>query len=324
MLSSINNEYPFISVIMPAYNAGQTIERSIDSVINQTFRNWELIIVDDGSLDETYNVCSHYDDTRINVFTQDNQGASASRNRALELCEGEYLAFIDSDDWYEPSFLEQIYQGLKDADLSVCGMAFHGKDVQTLNPAQNSFEFLQTFETGVMNSTCNKLYKRSVIQDCYIRFPEEKIGEDFLFNLAYLQQIDKVNYISGILYHYDNTHSTLTRRVSDDMFQTYYRTHLMLEQLFGKDLHEIVARIMYPQYCSLVMRYLQNVIHGQLSKKEVLALLRQRLRHPMVIKSMDMYLPCSKFDAIVLKLLKYNDLQLLMLMLRIVNIKNKE
>jgi glycosyltransferase involved in cell wall biosynthesis len=321
---------PLVSVVMPAYNAEKTIARAIDSVIGQTYRNFELIVVNDGSQDDTYHICEQYKDCRIRLFSQKNQGASMARNHALHQCRGELLTFIDSDDWYEPTFLEQLYQGLKDADLSVCGMAFHGKDVQTLNPTQKSFKyithnavFLQTFETGVMNSTCNKLYKRSVIQDCHIQFPIDKIGEDFLFNLEYLQQINKVNYITDVLYHYDNTHSTLTHQASEGMFQTYYKTHFLLEQMFDIELHNIVARIMYPQYCALTIRYLQNVLHGKRSSKATLQLLRIHLKHDLVRKSINEYQTCSRYDTLVWFLLKYVFLKLLLIVLRIVSSKKQ-
>jgi len=319
---------PLISVVMPAYNAGKTIHRAIDSVLGQTYTNFELIIVNDGSKDDTYNICLQYKDSRIRLFTQDNRGASSTRNRALDLCGGDYLTFIDSDDWYEPDFLERLFLGVKNSDLCVCGMAFHGKDIQTMNPAIAHYDhlmansdFLQTFETGVMNSTCNKLYKLSIIQHYNIRFPDAKIGEDYLFNLEYLQHIESVNYISEVLYHYDNTQSTLTRQVSEDMFQTYYKTQLLMEQMFDKDLHDIVARIIYPQYCSLIIRYLQSVLHGKLRKIDVLPLLKQQLQHHLVKKAIRKYQPCSKYDALVQTLLKNNALQLLILVLRLVNMR---
>jgi glycosyltransferase involved in cell wall biosynthesis len=104
---------PFFSVVVPVYNRESLITRCIDSIFNQDFENWELVIVDDGSTDETRNVILSYDDERIRYIYKENGGASSARNVALDNSNGTYIAFLDSDDEYKPDHLSAILNFLK-------------------------------------------------------------------------------------------------------------------------------------------------------------------------------------------------------------------
>ena len=102
------NKTPTVSVVMPAYNVEKTIGRAIDSVIHQTYTNLELIIVNDGSTDATLDVIQKYSDSRIIVISQANGGLSCARNVGMRKAKGDYLVFIDSDDWYEETYIEEL------------------------------------------------------------------------------------------------------------------------------------------------------------------------------------------------------------------------
>lgn len=111
---------PFFSIIVPAYDRETLISRCIDSILNQEFENWEAVIVDDGSTDETRNVILSYDDERIRYIYKENGGASSARNIALDNTKGKYIAFLDSDDEYKPNHLSAIYSFLEDKNFPVC------------------------------------------------------------------------------------------------------------------------------------------------------------------------------------------------------------
>lgn len=114
MISSNNkNAKPFFSVIIPTYNRDQFIQKAVDSVLNQSFDNFELIVIDDGSEDQTQQVLSKYSDQRLKCFKQQNQGVASARNRGLELARGNWICFLDSDDWWVNHKLERTFKEIK-------------------------------------------------------------------------------------------------------------------------------------------------------------------------------------------------------------------
>ena len=171
---------PLISVIIPVYNVEKYLHRCLDSVIAQTYQNLEIICVDDGSIDESGRICDQYAvrDARIKVIHQENQGLSAARNRGLDAAEGEYIAFVDSDDY----ILEDMYKKMLDkllnynVDLCVCQWQYEFSDGRQVVKKKNidptiygrkaSLEFARflyrgNYENGVVVAAWNKLYRRA-------------------------------------------------------------------------------------------------------------------------------------------------------------------
>ena len=114
-----------ISVIIPCYNVEKYIDRCMESVLNQTYRELEIILVDDGSTDRTGNICDRYSqiDARVKVIHKENRGLSSARNAGLDICQGDYIFFVDSDDWISHNMYEKMLSSLKsvNADIAVCG-----------------------------------------------------------------------------------------------------------------------------------------------------------------------------------------------------------
>ena len=237
------NKTPTVSVVMPAYNVEKTIGRAIDSVIHQTYNNLELIIVNDGSTDATLDVIRGYEDSRIVVVCQPNGGLSCARNTGIEKATGDYLTFIDSDDWYEECYLERMVSSFMSnhSQLTVCGMIFHkskGAVYSTVydmcfDSLFDNKEFLSILETGIMNSTCDKMYELQTIREYDLQFKTISIVEDLEFNLRYVELIHRACFIPYHLYHYDNTTSVLTKKVSSDMFDNYIHIHACSHPNFG-------------------------------------------------------------------------------------------
>ncbi len=182
---------PLFSIIVPIYNTEHYLEKCINSILKQKEKNFELILVDDGSPDRCPEICDRYEklDSRIHVIHQKNAGVSSARNKGLEVARGDYIWFVDSDDdIMEDSLLDfcsAIHQ--KYADLYI----FNSKGVNDFFVgALNEFIIKYYFTYTLGFSSWNKLYQKSIIQEAGIRFDqEETIGEDLLFNLKYYQYV---------------------------------------------------------------------------------------------------------------------------------------
>lgn len=206
---------PLISVIVPIYNIEPYLERSLDSILNQTYRNIELLLIDDGSTDGSVAICDRYAerDPRIVLFHQKNGGLSAARNLGLEHARGEYISFIDSDDYVAPCFLELLYQNIRaeQADIAACCFAKvkNGRIIppsQALSPSETHIdtETLLRWEVSGQYmfcvSSCNKLFKAELWKD--LRFKERVYSEDSYAYNEYIKSIRRIGVVSEALYYY--------------------------------------------------------------------------------------------------------------------------
>lgn len=208
---------PFVSLIIPLYNAEKYIRRCLDSAMQQTFSDMEIIVVNDGSEDSSLEICREYEkmDSRFHVIDKENTGVSDSRNRAIDLAQGEYLQFLDSDDWLAPDATESLVYAAKkyDCDLVIAdfyrvdGAVFtekqHIRERGLLTREQYAEYMMQEpadFYYGVL---WNKLYRHSIIKDYQIRMNLElRWCEDFLFNLSYIRHAKRFTAIQTPIYYY--------------------------------------------------------------------------------------------------------------------------
>ena len=127
---------PAVSIIVPVYNTERFLNRCIDSVLAQTYSDWELLLVDDGSTDSSGSICDEYatQDSRIRVFHKENGGVSSARNLGLDYARGEWITFVDSDDYIAPDMIEKLYETQKrnNADITVCGYRWVDKEGKNL------------------------------------------------------------------------------------------------------------------------------------------------------------------------------------------------
>lgn len=202
-----------VSVIVPAFNREKTIRRCIDSILTQTHRDLELILVDDGSKDETGAICDRYaeKDSRVKVFHHINHGVSYSRNYGLDHATGEYVIFVDSDDYINATYIEQLLRKAKEEKLAlVVGsllMKTKGKEEKfdmnmfSVNGSiYNDYYTLQKISGGVWN----KLYCMRMINDNHIRFYEDMTySEDRVFNIEYYSHLTHYGIASGAVYTCD-------------------------------------------------------------------------------------------------------------------------
>ena len=226
-----------ISVIVPIYNAAPYIDRCVQSVIAQVEKDWECILVNDGSADESGSMCDKWAarDSRIKVIHQHNQGVSVARNHGIEASTGAYVAFIDSDDWVEPTYLSDLKAHLHDADLVVSGLFREngqGPVHEVCPPSTETFElnpagahyFTLLNQRYLLYAPYNKLYKAAVIKQYHVSFPVGcSYGEDLMFNFQYLEHVQRISMVAKPSYHYMEAFSVLSKRLRIDQFPTDYQ-----------------------------------------------------------------------------------------------------
>ena len=205
-----------ISVIIPVFNVEEYLHHCVMSVINQKYKNLEIILVDDGSTDNSPAICDELatTDSRIKVIHKNNGGLSSARNKGLDISTGKYIAFVDSDDYVHPEYISRMYNLItkENAGIVACGFRKTFKNKESFKyPKINSkgyevLDYREALEELVgLNSVTyvlswNKLYKRGVFEG--IRFPEGKISEDFYVSFKVLHQGAKTIVTKDQLYYY--------------------------------------------------------------------------------------------------------------------------
>lgn len=214
------NKNPEISIIVPVYNTEQYISRCIESILNQTFKDFELILIDDGSKDKSGKICDKYakNDSRIRVFHNENKGVSATRNYGIDISKGKYLMFCDSDDWVSDTWCEELYNTilLYPRSWITCNLFFVDYKSNEKSIIKNNFneinkleknDFYIIFKAGISAYSYNKIFDKNIISKYQIRFNENiSLGEDVEFGIEYLQVCDNIIVLNRYLYYYLKKH----------------------------------------------------------------------------------------------------------------------
>ena len=213
-----------VSIIVPVYNAERYLHRCIDSILAQTFTDFELLLIDDGSKDNSGAICDEYavKDSRIRVFHKENGGASAARNYGLDKAVGKYICFIDADDWVDKDYIERLLPA-DGEDMVICSFMYDTMEVFLLgdyvrdkqNIAKNFYALID--HMAICAPWC-KIMRRDIIDQNNIRFDVNvSAGEDMLFVCDYFSAgLDKIRTISQPLYHYYVADSgSLSHRIVD-------------------------------------------------------------------------------------------------------------
>lgn len=202
-----------ISIIIPVYNVEKFLKQSVESAINQTYKNLEIILVDDGAKDSSGKMCDEYKkkDERIKVVHKENGGLSTARNAGLDVATGKYIMFLDADDFFEPNSCEVLYNEIEKLEADyVIGNYIHVTydGIKWENPLFNNDSFklsLQDFAKSffVMNSVVwNKIFRRDFIEKYNLRFIPKAIAEDAIFSTFCYVHSDKGYYINDVVYNY--------------------------------------------------------------------------------------------------------------------------
>ncbi|WP_195244231.1 glycosyltransferase family 2 protein [Clostridium celatum] len=215
---------PLISIIIPVYNAEKYLEQCIDSVLNQSIGNWELILVNDGSKDSSGSICDRYKDIdkRIDVIHISNSGVSHARNVGIRQANSKYVMFVDSDDWIHRDMLKDMLKTIKNTNdqLVVSGVTNVFKDkqieknftkIESISLENNSEGFIELIKDYSIYGPCRKIYIKEIIDKNNICFKKELFfGEDLVFNLQYLEHIKSISIINKSYYYYRMNETSIT------------------------------------------------------------------------------------------------------------------
>lgn len=200
-----------ISVIVPVYKVEQYLDKCVESILAQTYKNLEIILVDDGSPDRCGEMCEDWakKDPRIKVVHKENGGLSDARNAGLDVATGDYIGFVDSDDWIDPEMYGTMYKAMGEygADLAICCVEKVRKDGifrqelgGTLVYSKQKVLYELICDEKVNSFAWNKLYRRELFQD--LRYPKGRTFEDTLFTYKIFERVTRVVHVDHAFYHY--------------------------------------------------------------------------------------------------------------------------
>lgn len=243
---------PCFSVIIPVYNVAPYLRRCLDSVLAQSFTDWEAICVNDGSTDDSAAILDEYaaKDNRIKVIHQENNGVNYARQTALEKSAGDWIASIDSDDWVGPDFLKNFYEALSDG---ICDMLWTDiirhvdgraeREPQAVNPDSAALQRAM-IAVQCWGGNVNKCYSRKFIVEHKISFPVEQrvhVCEDLCFNVVLLSYKPRLKYLPVADYHYMVRNGSAIRSIltSEKVKSTQYIDRIMFEHVLFEDIEEL-------------------------------------------------------------------------------------
>ncbi len=246
---------PKISVIIPVYNTEKFLRECLDSVLAQTFTDFEVLVINDGSTDRSGEICDEYSakDARMKVFHKENGGASSARNLGIERAKGEWICFIDSDDWVREKYLGGFMSQISNTQIDLIVQGFvkkfsdgrakkvdAGEGLIKLSGLYLLFEQKKIHNFGF---TVSKFYKKELIRCNKISFPEDfTIAEDFAFFLKYLSKSENVYFQKEHNYFYRQIEGSLSNRLREP--QTYFNRYFGLKNIL-KDSFEVIFNDIY-------------------------------------------------------------------------------
>lgn len=237
---------PKVSVVVPVYNVEKYLDRCVNSLVSQTLKEIEIILVDDGSPDSSGRICDQWAerDFRVRVFHQENGGPSVARNHGIEVALGEYVAFVDSDDSMEPEAYATLYAEAKRGayDVVYCGNMYHCADGTIEQNGVRDMSYRgndvikhigdMLYEEGVGNpqhrvvtSACMGIFRRKIIEKYNLRFMLRYYSEDILFNIDFISNCSSVRYLPYAFYNYYYTEGSRSNIISESKIDANFRSH---------------------------------------------------------------------------------------------------
>lgn len=316
---------PVVSIIMPVYGVEKYLSISINSVLNQTYQDFELILVDDKSPDKSPEICDDFaqKDNRITVIHKpQNEGLGFARNTGLDNASGDYVYFMDSDDYIEPQLLEKSVNAFDEStEFVVFGVnRVHEKKDGSINKTEplipeiaESKTAKETADIFAMLNTkkvfpfaWNKLYKKQFLDKCGARFEKTKLIEDFLFNIDLFSKATYIKVISDRLYNYRKPqHETLVSAYAPEFFDLCKRKYTLEKEYLGtvNALTEENLQLIYFSYIKhLISVFLKNSSKkAGLSKGEQLKKIKLALNDPVT----EDVLSCYKSQGLLTRVLLF-------------------
>lgn len=311
---------PFFSVVMPAYNCEDTVGKTIESVLNQTVIDFELIIVNDGSTDNTQQVLERYHskDSRVKFKTIENGGPGNARNKGIEITTGQYLLFVDSDDVMKEGTLEIYADHVKDENVDLTISSYNmnvldGEELVDTRFVEAPNQMMETHEEFLNNVyplmnkqlmyvAWNKLFKLDIIKKHGIEFPPYNSCEDRLFNIRYFNYVKNCKVVSDVLYDYSfDGKNSLTNKYFDNKFDTFVEFYRELLALTKKHEKGFSALFLKGVMSCIIPLHSESCPLTYREKREYIKTIMQ---HPDVIKASKDSLTDTKIRQVMKMLFK--------------------
>lgn len=269
-----------ISIIIPVYNCEKFLNKCVDSVLNQTYKNFELILVDDGSKDSSSQICDDYakKDSRVKVVHKINGGSADARNKGIEVSTGSYIGFIDSDDYIDDTMYEKLLNKAteEDSDITMCRFKniyengtmkfFKEVNFENVNAENILSYYLESgfkeskdcvYANGIMGNVWRTLIKKDFIGD--IRFQKLLVAEDLLFLISLIKKDTKISIVNEYLYNYlQRTGSIMNSFNKNKIIQRYDAFKIILNKVKGKLSEDNINSYKFYNYASIVNELLKN------------------------------------------------------------------
>lgn len=247
-----------VSIIVPIYNNEKYVEKCIYSILNQSYSDFELILVNDGSTDGTLDILKGFKDKRIKLINKNNEGVSKARNDGLNYATGEYIIFVDSDDYIDRSLLEKLILKIKlnKTDIVACNIDFHNTvyndvDLARFSNEYKDYEYL--YNHSFFNTPYAKLYKRKLIKSYFDS--KFNLGEDLIFNVDYLLNCDSFSLVPEKLYYYNtDNEGSLTKKFYPNIISIQIHLYNKMKKLLREK--KIESDWYDKKFCQIIIGYI--------------------------------------------------------------------
>ncbi|MGQ7379163.1 glycosyltransferase family 2 protein [Streptococcus suis] len=283
-----------VTIIIPVYNSSEHLDKCLTSVVNQSYKNIRIIVVNDGSTDNSLDIAKLFSDNHENVKVIDkaNGGVSSARNIGIKNIETEYLMFVDSDDYLGEYYVERLISEIIDEDLVIGFYSkFHSEDSPIRQKVSYSFErrlsrltdlsieeITKLYKQDVFNAPVGKLYRRELIVEMFDE--DMSLGEDLLFNLHYFQNVKKVRFVDeyGYFYRVNQGDSLSSKFMENRLSQitiVYQKSLLLFSKIFGENIDlDMIHKKYLEEYALSVKKMLANSSFSTQEKKSLLSAYR--------------------------------------------------
>lgn len=284
MTSEMQYQNPLISVIIPIYNVEVFLRECLDSVLDQTYRNLEIILIDDGSSDKCGAICDEYagKDSRIKVIHKENGGLSDARNAGLDICTGDFISFVDSDDFIHPKFIETLLNAIltTDADISMCFFTSENFVESSEMEKTNILDFVEHEAINLPTKfvVWNKLYPRKYWEDN--RFVKGVKHED-VCAFSFIFEYKSIALLQSQLYHYRNREESITAKPSKESLKDLSDAVEFLESKVPKNCKKFRRKLFQGRILQLTRRV--SMFNDQEAKVKIRKNIYKIVEDPQVL-----------------------------------------
>lgn len=328
-----------ISIIIPVYNTQKYISECLDSVINQTVKDWRVILINDGSTDNSLSVCEHYAaaDDRIILINKKNSGVSDSRNVGINASDGDFIVFLDSDDRIHPNMLEKLREKMisENSDICVCGFSKFDENNKTVkwSAPDGSWRgddffniFGKLYDMTLLSGPCFKMYRSNIIKENNILFDVNRsLGEDLTFNLQYYAYCNSLCCVSEPMYEYRTVKNTsLSNKFNPQKSEIQYELYNQVVdfcRMHGSLDNNLpyINKVFFRQTYTQIQSIFYSKISYSSKKKTVNDVLDKYMTDEFLSSLTDL----SKHNKLVISLMRRRSIVGLFMLIKIKDIINK-